>query len=341
MYKHEITAFLGNAAAAVQYDAERGRDCSTPVKILRTTSPLNPESLASFDQRLTTNRANPYFKPLGYNQARERPGELRQHALRRRDHGHAAAPRPGGRRPQLPAPHLSRPLQPRLRRPRQPLRPDQVVRAWPAGDPRRVEPQHRAGPAVRQAGRFQVDRQVPGVHPLPARAAPAVGLRARTALVSRRAARLAPFQARRALERSRVDPTRRDGESCAVGAFRIAHDKEEIDTCELGDVSRYFWLGRGSRGGLDRLPGERRRRAAAGADLYLPGHRGQRFLREARGPPGSPRRLGGRSRTVKLGVRVRSQFNPSTSETTSVNLQFDNDIELNLAAVPGTCTAAS
>ena len=37
------------------------------MKILRTTSPLNPESLASFDQRLNTNRANPYFKPLGYN----------------------------------------------------------------------------------------------------------------------------------------------------------------------------------------------------------------------------------------------------------------------------------
>jgi hypothetical protein len=34
---------------------------------LRTTSPLNPESLASFDQRLNTDRANPYFKPLGYN----------------------------------------------------------------------------------------------------------------------------------------------------------------------------------------------------------------------------------------------------------------------------------
>jgi hypothetical protein len=38
------------------------------VHILRTTSPLGPESLASFDQRLNSNRANPYFKPLGYNQ---------------------------------------------------------------------------------------------------------------------------------------------------------------------------------------------------------------------------------------------------------------------------------
>jgi hypothetical protein len=36
------------------------------VKVLRTTSPLAPESVAAFPQRLTSNRANPYFKPLGY-----------------------------------------------------------------------------------------------------------------------------------------------------------------------------------------------------------------------------------------------------------------------------------
>jgi len=66
LYKHEITAFLGNAAAAVQY-SQNADETQTPVKILRTTSPLNPESLASFDQRLTTNRANPYFEPLGYS----------------------------------------------------------------------------------------------------------------------------------------------------------------------------------------------------------------------------------------------------------------------------------
>jgi phospholipid/cholesterol/gamma-HCH transport system substrate-binding protein len=67
MYKHEITAFLGNAAAAVQYGVRADEEPRT-VKILRTTSPLGPESLASFDQRLNSNRANPYFKPLGYNQ---------------------------------------------------------------------------------------------------------------------------------------------------------------------------------------------------------------------------------------------------------------------------------
>jgi phospholipid/cholesterol/gamma-HCH transport system substrate-binding protein len=67
MYKHEITAFLGNAAAAVQYQVDSEEAGGRKVKILRTTSPLNPESLATFDQRLSSNRANPYFKPLGYN----------------------------------------------------------------------------------------------------------------------------------------------------------------------------------------------------------------------------------------------------------------------------------
>jgi virulence factor Mce-like protein len=66
LYRHEITAFLGNAASVVQYQ-QTADETVTPIKALRTTSPLNPESLASFDQRLTSNRANPYFEPLGYS----------------------------------------------------------------------------------------------------------------------------------------------------------------------------------------------------------------------------------------------------------------------------------
>jgi phospholipid/cholesterol/gamma-HCH transport system substrate-binding protein len=68
MYKHEITAFLGNAAAATQYNIGIPETAFKSVHILRTSSPLNPESVASFDQRLNSNRSNPYFKPLGYNQ---------------------------------------------------------------------------------------------------------------------------------------------------------------------------------------------------------------------------------------------------------------------------------
>jgi virulence factor Mce-like protein len=67
MYKHEITAFLGNVAATTQFGIQSFQANGRFVKILRTTSPLGPESVASFDQRLNTNRANPYFKPLGYN----------------------------------------------------------------------------------------------------------------------------------------------------------------------------------------------------------------------------------------------------------------------------------
>jgi hypothetical protein len=37
---------------------------------------------------------------------------------------------------------------------------------------------------------------------------------------------------------------------------------------------------------------------------------------------------------VGLGVRVRSQFSPVSSETTSVTLQFDDNINLNLAGIP-------
>jgi ABC-type transporter Mla subunit MlaD len=66
LYKHEITAFLGNTAAAVQYGVQ-AEETGQSVKILRTTSPLNPESLATFDQRLNSDRANPYVKPRGYN----------------------------------------------------------------------------------------------------------------------------------------------------------------------------------------------------------------------------------------------------------------------------------
>jgi phospholipid/cholesterol/gamma-HCH transport system substrate-binding protein len=67
-YKHEITGFLGNIAAATnngQAAAEKGFNL---VKVLRTTSPLNPQSVASYPSRLSMNRANPYLKPLGYNQ---------------------------------------------------------------------------------------------------------------------------------------------------------------------------------------------------------------------------------------------------------------------------------
>jgi virulence factor Mce-like protein len=66
-YKHEVTAFLGNIAAATNFGMSAEEEGGKFVKVLRTTSPLNPQSIAAFPQRLTMERANPYFKPLGYN----------------------------------------------------------------------------------------------------------------------------------------------------------------------------------------------------------------------------------------------------------------------------------
>jgi len=49
--------------------------------------------------------------------------------------------------------------------------------------------------------------------------------------------------------------------------------------------------------------------------------------------------IGGALEPISLGIRVRSQFTPATSETTSVKLQFDEQIALNLAGIP-TCPAS-
>ena len=69
-YRHEITAFLGNIAAATNGFQTAPEKNFNPVKLLRTTSPLNPQSVAAFPQRLTMERANPYFKPGGYKNLR-------------------------------------------------------------------------------------------------------------------------------------------------------------------------------------------------------------------------------------------------------------------------------
>ncbi len=65
-YKHEVTAFLGNIAAATNFGMSAEEEGGKFVKVLRTTSPLNPQSVAAFPQRLTMERANPYFKPHSY-----------------------------------------------------------------------------------------------------------------------------------------------------------------------------------------------------------------------------------------------------------------------------------
>jgi virulence factor Mce-like protein len=69
MYKHEITAFLGNATAATQNFLVVDPTTGLPVHTLRTEAPLTPEVLSTYSRRLDINRANPYFKPGGYSAA--------------------------------------------------------------------------------------------------------------------------------------------------------------------------------------------------------------------------------------------------------------------------------
>jgi hypothetical protein len=67
MYKHEVTAFLGNASAAVNATGAPLESNQKPGKYLRVISPLSPDVLAGFSTRLSNNRANPYHQPLGFN----------------------------------------------------------------------------------------------------------------------------------------------------------------------------------------------------------------------------------------------------------------------------------
>jgi phospholipid/cholesterol/gamma-HCH transport system substrate-binding protein len=67
-YKHELTAFVANSAAATQFSQFNLR--GEEVHLLRTTPPLNPESLAVYPGRLGSNRTNPYVEPRGYLKVR-------------------------------------------------------------------------------------------------------------------------------------------------------------------------------------------------------------------------------------------------------------------------------
>lgn len=62
LYKNELTAFFANSVAATQATGTAFGG-GEPVHYLRTTNPLNPEMLAQYPKRLTTNRANAYAFP--------------------------------------------------------------------------------------------------------------------------------------------------------------------------------------------------------------------------------------------------------------------------------------
>ena len=58
-YRRELAAFLGNAAAATNASATYATN-PDGVRYIRAGVTLGPETLAAYDQRLTTNRSNPY-----------------------------------------------------------------------------------------------------------------------------------------------------------------------------------------------------------------------------------------------------------------------------------------
>jgi virulence factor Mce-like protein len=67
LYKREIASFLSLDAASTQAtDNPVGAD--NPIHYLRTANPLNPENLAAYPRRISTNRSNPYVEPGGYAQ---------------------------------------------------------------------------------------------------------------------------------------------------------------------------------------------------------------------------------------------------------------------------------
>jgi virulence factor Mce-like protein len=64
LYKHEITAVLGNVAAATNGTLPEVNAKGEHNHFLRAMGPLNPEALATFNRRITTNRNSAYSPPL-------------------------------------------------------------------------------------------------------------------------------------------------------------------------------------------------------------------------------------------------------------------------------------
>jgi phospholipid/cholesterol/gamma-HCH transport system substrate-binding protein len=75
LYKREIAAFFANDSAATQYTfrplnkAVPGplTESNGTMHVLRVSNPMNPEVMAGFPSRLSTNRSNPYTEPGGYD----------------------------------------------------------------------------------------------------------------------------------------------------------------------------------------------------------------------------------------------------------------------------------
>jgi len=64
LYKHEITALMGNVAAMTNARLTEENDRGEHIHYLRVMGPFGPESLSTFPHRLTNNRNSAYSQPL-------------------------------------------------------------------------------------------------------------------------------------------------------------------------------------------------------------------------------------------------------------------------------------
>jgi phospholipid/cholesterol/gamma-HCH transport system substrate-binding protein len=68
LYKHELTAMMANVASASNAILTTENKQGEHTHYLRVMGPFNPESLATYPSRTTTNRTNAYTQPLIYEQ---------------------------------------------------------------------------------------------------------------------------------------------------------------------------------------------------------------------------------------------------------------------------------
>ena len=87
LYKNEITALMGNVAAATNavHLSAQGKQ----IHYLRALGPFGPESLATYPNRLTTNRNSAYSQPWRLRRPGLGPAQLRYPPVQLRDHGDA------------------------------------------------------------------------------------------------------------------------------------------------------------------------------------------------------------------------------------------------------------
>ena len=67
VYRREIAAFFANSAATTQATS-LNITSSRLLHYLRISNPVNPEVLAGYGSRLSSNRSDPYIRPGGYDQ---------------------------------------------------------------------------------------------------------------------------------------------------------------------------------------------------------------------------------------------------------------------------------